>query len=95
VSVTHKPEGGGGAFVIEQDGRRLGELTYRLDDGIVTFDHTFVDDELRGQGAGKQLVSAGVAWAREERKQVRASCPYARATIERTPEFRDVLAGDA
>jgi predicted GNAT family acetyltransferase len=91
VSVAHQPGSDGGAFVIERDGRRLGELTYRLEDGVATIEHTLVDDELRGQGAGKQLVGAAIEWARGAGTRVRATCPYARSTIERTPEFQDVL----
>jgi predicted GNAT family acetyltransferase len=92
VSIAHQTAAAGGAFLIERNGRRLGELTYMLDGDVATIDHTFVDDELRGQGAGRKLVEAAVRWARAERKRVRATCPYARATIDRTPEFQDVLA---
>ena len=92
MTVSHEPDPRGGAFLIERDGRRLGELTYMLQGNVATIDHTFVDDELRGQGAGKSLVQAAVEWARGEGKRLRATCSYARATFERTPEFQDVLA---
>lgn len=88
--VTTPPRG---AFVIERDGARLGEMTYvRAGAQRVIIDHTFVDDALRGTGAGKQLVEAAVAWARAEHLKVIPLCPFAKATIQRDTALQDVLA---
>jgi predicted GNAT family acetyltransferase len=91
--VRHEKLNHRGAFAIERDGRRLAELTYSVaPGGQVTLEHTVVDDELRGTGAGKHLVRAAVEWARSESRPLVPICPFARSVIEKTPEYRDVLA---
>jgi predicted GNAT family acetyltransferase len=50
-----------------------------------------VDDALRGTGAGKRLVGAAVAWARQEGIKILPLCPFARSVFEKTPGFADVL----
>ena len=91
--VRHVPAPPRGAFVIERDAVRLGEMTYvRAGAKRIIIDHTFVDESLRGTGAGKQLVEAAVAWARAEQLKVIPLCPFAKATFERDASLRDVLA---
>ncbi len=53
-------------------------------------DHTGVEDELRGTGAGKKLVKAGVEFAREKGFTVLPLCPFAKAIVDNTPEYQDV-----
>jgi predicted GNAT family acetyltransferase len=91
--VQHVPVPPRGAFVIERDGARLGEMTYvRAGAQRIIIDHTFVDDALRGTGAGKQLVEAAVAWARAEQLKVIPLCPFAKAMFQRDASLQDVLA---
>ncbi len=93
LPITRTERDRRGRFVIAVEGRQLAEMTYsRVNDRIVIIDHTEVSDELRGQGAGKQLVLAAVAWAREEGQRIVPLCPFARATFEKHPELGDVLA---
>jgi predicted GNAT family acetyltransferase len=91
---VHIEDGHRGAFVIEIDGARLAEMTYtRAGDQRIIIDHTAVDDRLRGTGAGKRLLAALVDWARATHTRVLPVCPFAKATFEKTPDFRDVLEG--
>jgi uncharacterized protein len=90
--VAHEEQGHRGAFIIERDGKRLAELTYTVAGSRVILDHTSVDDSLRGQGAGRQLVEKAVAWARAENRKLMPLCAYAKSVFDRTPEYRDVLA---
>jgi hypothetical protein len=91
--VQHVPAPPRGAFVIERDARRLGEMAYvRAGATHIIIDHTFVDDVLRGTGAGKQLVEAAVAWARAEQLKVIPLCPFAKAMFGRHASLQDVLA---
>ena len=55
-------------------------------------DHTEVDPAYNGKGLAKQLVYAGVDYARKNSKKVIPLCPYAKATIEKNTELQDVLA---
>lgn len=77
---------------MEQDGKRLAELTYTVAGSRVIIDHTTVDDTLRGTGAGAKLVEAAVLWARAENAKLLPLCPFARSVFEKTPQYADVLA---
>jgi len=89
--IRHERAGHKGAFVWEQDGRRLAEMSYSTAGSRVIIDHTQVDDVLRGKGAGAQLVRAAVEWARAEKVKLLPLCPYARSVFDKTPEFAAVL----
>ena len=92
-SISHAEKDHRGAFFIDQDGRRVAEMTYtRASDSLVIIDHTEVDPSLGGQGVGRRLLDAAVRWARETHTKVIATCPYASAQFARDPSIRDVLA---
>ena len=81
-----------GAFFIEKEGKRVGEMTYTMaGTERMIIDHTEVGEELRGTGAGKRLVYAGVEYSRENGIKVIPLCPFAKAIIDKTPELQDVL----
>ena len=92
MDVRHEEHGHKGSFFVEKDGQRAGEMTYsRAGDRLIIIDHTGVSDALRGTGAGKQLVLAGIQWARDTGTKIIPMCPYARSVIERDPSLQDVL----
>lgn len=81
-----------GAFYIEQDGRRLAEMTFsKAGDSRIIVDHTHVDDALRGTGAGKQLVEAAVQFARDNKIKILPLCPFANAVMNKNTSYHDVL----
>jgi len=91
--IAHEETDHRGAFFIEQDGRRLAELTYsRANAALVIIDHTEVDPSLSGQGIGRKLLDAAVVWARETHTKFLVTCPFATAQFSRDPSIRDVLA---
>lgn len=95
-AISHTEHGSRGAFFIEQNGRRIAELTYgRTSAGVVNIDHTEVDGSLRGQGVARKLLDASVRWARETHTQLTATCSYAVAQFARDSSLHDVLAPDA
>lgn len=92
VTVQHKAADGRGMFYVpgERPGQdfRAAMMYHHYGDGggTVNVDHTEVDDNLRGQGVGKQLLEALVAWARGEGDvKVSATCPFAVAQFEKDP----------
>lgn len=91
VQIEYVDEGHKGAFVVRRDGEQIAELTYTGAGDTVIFDHTRVDDSLRGQGVGVKLVEAAVDWARANHKSVIPLCPFAKATFERRADLRDML----
>jgi predicted GNAT family acetyltransferase len=71
-----------------------GELSYsRPGPSEVDFQHTYVDEGLRGKGAGAALAKAALDWARHEKLQVRTSCPYMASFVQQHSEYQDLLAG--
>ena len=83
---------GDGAFYVEQDGKRVAEMTFsrNREAGIAIIDHTQADVSLRGKGVPKKMVAAAVAWARAEKIKLLPLCPYAQHVFDTTPEFEDV-----
>ena len=65
-----------GAFFIEQDGKRLAEMTFsKAGNNLIIIDHTEVSDALRGTGAGKKLVTEAVEYARKNNLKILPLCP--------------------
>lgn len=80
-------------FVGEDEEHPLAEITYRVpEDKQLVVEHTYVDDELRGEGVAGKLVEKVVNYARENEFKVRSECSYATSKLEKTPEYQDVLA---
>lgn len=51
-------------FYIEDKGKIKGEMTYAIGDDIMVIDYTYVDPESRNLGYGRELVNAGVEYAK-------------------------------
>ena len=82
-----------GRYVARIEGLPEAEMTFsRSNPHLVIVDHTGVPDEMRGMGVGKALVERIVHDAREKGFKIIPLCPFARATFERHPDWRDVLA---
>lgn len=93
MEIKHLKSDKGGEFVIEENSNRSAEMTYTdHGEGKISIDHTFVESTLRGEGIAKDLVAEGVKFARKNNLKIIPLCPYAKATINKTPEFQDVLA---
>ncbi|MBT2293540.1 N-acetyltransferase [Paenibacillus albidus] len=84
-------------FYVAGDNKDLAEITYRQDGdkGDLVIDHTRVSEELRGQGAGEELVRAVVDKAREEGLKIVPLCSYAAHQFNKHAEYQDVLSGNA
>jgi predicted GNAT family acetyltransferase len=80
-----------GTFYVEEEGKRLAFLNFSKSPGRIIISHTDVSDALRGKNAGKQLVAAAVAYARENKIKVIPLCPFARSVFDRVKEYADVL----
>jgi hypothetical protein len=81
-----------GAFYYEEQEVRLAEMTFsKAGDKLLIIDHTEVAEKLKGKGAGKQLVTAAVEYARNNGIKILPLCPFAKAVFDKTPNFKDVL----
>ncbi|MDR7093461.1 GNAT family N-acetyltransferase [Hydrogenophaga laconesensis] len=91
-TIQHQEQDSKGAFFIQQGSQRLAEMTYsRTGPALIIIDHTEVSENLKGQGAGRQLLDALVAWVRSTDTKVIALCPFAKAQFDKDPSIRDVL----
>jgi uncharacterized protein len=92
-AVKHEVNGHRAAFFLEVEGERLAEMTLtRVNEHHWIIDHTEVSDVLRGQGAGRVLLDAAVAWARQTSTRFTPLCPFARSQFDKYASLRDVLA---
>lgn len=83
----------GGRYVVTVDGYEA-EMTFSKAGATrIIIDHTGVPRELGGRGVGLALVERGVLDARAAGIKIIPLCPYAKAQIEKHPEWQDVLAG--
>jgi uncharacterized protein len=81
-----------GAFFMEENGERLAAMEFTMaGETKMIIDHTDVDDRLRGQGAGRQLLDQLVAYVRENNVKVIPLCPFANAQFKKDASIRDVL----
>lgn len=58
---------------------------------MIVFTHTEVPTGLEGKGIGSKLVTAGLRFARAQKKTVLPLCPYVAAYIRRHPEYQDLV----
>jgi len=81
-------------YELHVDGRRAGLARYRDGggDGVVTFDHTEVDDAYEGQGLGGRLARGALDDVRARGLRVVAECPFIRRWIDEHEEYQDLLA---
>ena len=90
--IQHEEADSKGAFHVTKDGQRVAEMTYsRTNATMIIIDHTEVDESLKGQGVGRQLLDALVAWARDTHTKVMPLCPFAKAQFDKDASIRDVL----
>ncbi|TGE25271.1 N-acetyltransferase [Hymenobacter aquaticus] len=87
-TVTHNEEDQ--AFYATVKGYEA-ELAYSLPaEGVVDFTHTFVDENLRGQGVGEALATTALAYARAHKLRIRTSCSFMKAYVQQHPEYQDL-----
>jgi len=77
-------------FEANVDGKQ-GVADYVLRRDVMVLTHTFVPNELRGQGVAAALMRAALDHARAHHLRVDPRCSYAEAYVSRHPEVRDLL----
>jgi predicted GNAT family acetyltransferase len=90
VAVADRPDRD--QYEIESDGVRVGRLTYRLADGMITFRHTEIDPSVGGRGLGSALVRYALDDSRARGLAVIPACPFVAAFIVRHPEYEALVA---
>lgn len=92
MEIKHKQNETKGSFYVELDGKVVGEMTYSIaNPNLIIIDHTEVGEELKGKGAGVQMLNAAVEYAREHQIKIIPLCPFVKSVFDKKEEIRDVL----
>jgi predicted GNAT family acetyltransferase len=93
VTTRHDPDRQRYEAVV--DGEPAGFAAYELQDGLVVFTHTVVDDAFEGQGVGSQLARDALDDVRREgSRQVVPMCSFIKGWIEAHPDYADLVVED-
>lgn len=79
-------------YEYEQDGEKLAEIEWVLRDNVMNMNHTFVSDQLRGQGVAKKLLDQAAQYARDHSYKMNPICSYVVAAFEKSDVYNDVKA---
>lgn len=77
----------GRIYATDDRGKVIAEVTFPVEHGIATIDHTFVDDSLRGQGVAGKLVQMAIDKILSDGNKISATCSYAKLWLQRHPEY--------
>jgi uncharacterized protein len=90
-TVVHDPEHH--RYVLERDGKEIGESTYELGDGVIRVVHTEVDASLQEHGLGSKLAEGMLSDIRDHSdRQLVPMCPFIRGFLAKRPEFQGLMA---
>ncbi len=92
IAITREDNPTGGRYVARIEGKPEAEMTFsKAGEKIQIIDHTGVPTELGGLGVGKALVEYMVHDVRARGLKVIPLCPFTKATLEKHPEWQDIL----
>jgi len=87
TEVLHKNN----RFIKTVDGQEC-ELEYLIqDEGFINFFHTYVPEELRGQGLAMEIIKKGLDFAVAQKYKIIPSCSAVRMFIQRHPEYQQYI----
>ena len=74
-----------------EENQEVGEITFQtVGDNILIIDHTYVDQNYRGQQIANKLVKLVVDKAIQDEKLVIPLCPFAAKEFQRHPEYQEI-----
>ena len=76
-------------FELDTDGH-IAFSEYKRGNGVLTIMHTEVPKELGGRGVGSTLIGGVLDTVRAQGLKVKPLCPFAKAYVERHPEYADL-----
>jgi len=79
-------------YAEDKTGEVIAEVTFpAYRDGIVTVNHTYVDDSLRGQGIAGKLMEETYAMLKADGRKAVLTCPYAVKWFAEHPDRSDIV----
>ncbi len=92
MEILQEDNGKKGKFYIMVNNVQEAEMTYTwVGTDKIIIEHTEVNEALKGNNAGKQMVMKAVEFARANNIKIIPLCPFANSVFQKTPEIRDVL----
>ncbi|MBF4985955.1 N-acetyltransferase [Nonlabens mediterrranea] len=89
LPIQHKQNDKRGIFYMKKDNNTIAELTYTLENQIMTIDHTEVNPSMEGNGLGSKLIEASYAFAKAENLKINPLCPFAEVVFDRHSDWSD------
>ena len=69
-------------YLPDENWKILAEIDFeKIDEKTYNISHTFVDDSLRGQGIGSELVGKAISYLTSKCYKVTATCPYVKKAL--------------
>lgn len=62
------------------------EIDFLLREDVLIVTHTWVDEDLGGQGLARKLVLEVLSLAKEKQLRIQTSCSYVRGYFQRNPD---------
>ncbi|RII33202.1 N-acetyltransferase [Clostridium chromiireducens] len=62
-----------------------------IEQDVIKIEHTYVYEQLKGQGAGKELIKTVVDFAVEKNKKLIPVCSFAQKEFDKNKEYERVL----
>ena len=91
IEIKREVSETGGRYVTIVNGEEA-EMTYsRAGKSRIIIDHTGVPDSMRGLKVGLALVKRAVEDARAENFKIIPLCPFAKAMLNKHPEWQDTV----
>ena len=90
--IQHKETNSRGIFYINSGDKKIAELTYSIENNIMTIDHTEVHPSEEGNGIGTEITKHAVAFAREHNRKINPLCPFAEVLFDRYEKWNDLRA---
>ncbi len=84
-------QGEKGFYIGDEDAPLADIKISRKENLAIVIEHTRVSETLKGQGIGGRLVEAVVELAKKEGLKILPLCSYARAYLQKKPEYKDLL----
>lgn len=79
-------------YIGDDEENPIAQITYKDKDAhTIIADHTYVSEELRGQGIAGKLFNELIAFAKEENKKIVPLCSYVKTKMERSPEYHNLI----
>jgi len=79
-------------YIGEDEHDPIAEITYKdKDENTIIADHTYVSEQLRGQGIAGKLFNELITFAKEENKKIIPLCSYVKVKMEGSPEYEELI----